>query len=200
MSSVNCCDKKCLRKLSIEDINYCESSFKNMEQTTRRNLILGYLHMHSKPIHSGGFETEFYAGGKCVCKEAWLLAHDVKPDSFRRIYAEFGNGTLRLEHGHSGSKRPTQKTKDCIAWLEFFVSCVGQHQPDQATIHLPSCFSISSIYQKMVEESNSFGVESVSQSQFYSVFHHEFPDVVIPKVSFGTVIIKLNGIWVLKIG
>ena len=28
-----------LRKLSIEDINYCESSFKNMEQTIRRNLI-----------------------------------------------------------------------------------------------------------------------------------------------------------------
>ena len=57
MSSVNCCNMKCLRKLSIEDINYCESSFKNVEQTTRRNLILGYLHTHSKPIHSGGFET-----------------------------------------------------------------------------------------------------------------------------------------------
>ena len=90
MSSVNCCNMKCLRKLSIEDINYCESSFKNVEQTTRRNLILGYLHTHSKTIHSGGFETEFYAGGKSVCKDAWLLAHDVQWDSFQQMRGTWG--------------------------------------------------------------------------------------------------------------
>lgn len=82
MLLVNCCYKKCFRKLFIEDINYCESSFKNMEQIIRRNLILGYFYMYSKFIYSGGFEIEFYVGGKCVCKEVWLFVYDVKLDLF----------------------------------------------------------------------------------------------------------------------
>ena len=80
-SSVSCCPNKCL-KLSMEDIIYCEKSLKTEEQTNRRNLILDYLHKHSKPVTSGGIETKFFAGGKSVCKQAWLLAHDVKPDTF----------------------------------------------------------------------------------------------------------------------
>ena len=40
-----------LRKLSIEDINYCESSFKNMEQIKRRNLI--FMHTVSPFIVEG---------------------------------------------------------------------------------------------------------------------------------------------------
>ena len=180
---VTCCPNKCFRKLSIEDIKYCEKSLKSQRQTVRRNLVLDYLHKHSKIEVSGGIETKFVIGGRVVCKHAWLLAHDIKPETFRRIYSDFQKGIVHIEHGNLGSKRPSQKTKDCIAWLQFFVSCVGQYQPDQSTIHLPSCFSVSSIYQQMVEENNGFGVESVGQSQFYHVFHTYFPNVTIPKVS-----------------
>lgn len=147
-SSVSCCPNKCLRKLSMEDIIYCEKSLKTEEQTNRRNLILDYLHKHSKPVTSGGIETKFFAGGKSVCKQAWLLAHDVKPDTFQWIYKEFRKGVVRIEHGNLGNKRPTKKTKDCIAWLDFFVNCVGHHQPDQPVIHLPSCFSVRAIYKQ----------------------------------------------------
>ena len=33
-----------------------------------------------------------------------------------------------------------KKSKDCIAWLQFFVSCVGQYQPDNKTIHFTFMF------------------------------------------------------------
>ena len=52
----------------MEDIIYCEKSLKTEEQTNRRNLILDYLHKHSKLVTSGGIETKFFAGGKSVCK------------------------------------------------------------------------------------------------------------------------------------
>ena len=96
---------------------------------------------------------------------------------------QFQKGAVNVEHGHLGIKRPTEKTKDCIAWLEFFVNCVGQHQPDQKTIHLPSCFTILSIYKQMVQEHDSLGVTSVGLSQFYRIFNQNFPHVSLPKVT-----------------
>ena len=181
--NVNCCSNKCFTKLSIEEIKYCEESLKSQKQTYRRNAILDYLHKHSKNTGSEETEIKFIVGGREVCKHAWLLAHDIAPETFRRIYTEFQKGTMKMEHGNLGSKKLSKKTKECIAWLEFFISCVGQYQPDKTTIHLPSCFTIYSIYQQMVEENKSFGVKSVSQSQFYNIFHTYFPTVSIPKVS-----------------
>jgi len=182
-TSGTCCPNNCFRKLSIEDTKYCEKSLKTQTQTFRRNLILDYLHKHSKHAINGGIDTKFIIGGKVVCKASWLLAHDIKTETFRQIYSEFQKGILHIEYGNVGHRKPSKKTKDCIAWLEFFVSCVGQHQPDQSTIHLPSCFSVSSIYKQMVQENNTFDVESVGLSEFYHVFHEYFPNVTIPKVS-----------------
>ena len=40
----------------------------------------------------------------------------------------------------------------------------------------------------MVEDNNSFGVESVSQSQFYHILHTYFKHVSLPKVSTAEVV------------
>lgn len=37
-----------MRKLSIEDIHSCEVHFHNMDQTQKRNYVLGYLSDHSQ--------------------------------------------------------------------------------------------------------------------------------------------------------
>ena len=78
-------------------------------------------------------------------------------------------GPVNIEHGHSSIKRPIEKIEDCIAWLEFFINCVGQHRLDQKTIHLPSCFTILSVYKQMVQEHDSLGTPSVGLSQLYSI-------------------------------
>ena len=156
---------------------------KSLKQTDRRNLILDYLHKHSKPAIDGRTETKYIVGGTIVSKCAWLQAHNIKAETFRRVYMEFEEGVMHIEHGNLGSKKLSKKTKDCIAWLEFFVDSVGQHQPDLSVIHIPSCFSLSSIYNQMVEENNGFGMVSVGLSQFYHIFHTYFPNVTIPKVS-----------------
>ena len=182
--SVTGCSQQCLRKLSIEDISYCKNTFKSKEQMARRNKVLQYLHKHSKQVDNGGYNTEFIAARKIGCKEAWLRIHDFNHKTFRRIYKEFTRGTLLLEHGNAAFKRPTSKMKDCIAWLQFIVNCVGQHQPDQSVTHLPSCFSFHSIYKQMVKDNDAFRIKSVSLSQLYNIFRKEFKNVTIPKVRF----------------
>jgi len=172
-----------MRKLSIEDISSCELHFSNLNQTEKRNYIIDYLSNHSKKCDLCEFITEFIVKGKSVCREAWLLIHSVNKEWFRRMFNKFKEGAVEVEHGNLGQKKPSQKTTDCIAWLQFFVSCVGQYQPDNKTIHLPSCFTRLSIYQRMCEENSSFNAPSVGISQFYSIFREHFPHVLIPKVS-----------------
>ena len=112
-----------------------------------------------------------------------FTATAIKKETFRRIYEKFQKGAVNIEHGRLGVQRLTEKTKDCIAWLEFFINCVGQHQPDQKTIHLPSCFTLLSIYKQMVQEHDSLSIASVGLSQFYRIFNQYFPHVSIPKVT-----------------
>ena len=173
-----------MRKLSVEDINATELHFCNMDQTQRLNYVLGYLSYHSRVEDSGNDVTEFIVKGKSVCKEACLLIHSVNKEWFRRLFNKFQKGAVEVEHGNKGVKKPSQRTTDCIAWLEFFVSCVGQYQPDNKTIHLPSCFTRLSIYQRFCEENKSFNAPSIGISQFYSIFRDNFQHVVIPKVSW----------------
>lgn len=180
--AVSCCPRKCTRKLSIEDINACELHFTNMDQTHRRNYVLSYLSDHSRIEDSGAYITEFIVKGRSVCREAWLLIHNMNKEWYRRQFNKFKEGAIELEHGNKSHKKPSQRSKDCIAWLEFFVSCVGQYQPDNQTIHLPSCFTRLSIYKRMCEENQSYNTLSIGLSQFYSIFNEHFPHVLIPKV------------------
>lgn len=178
-----CCEKKCTRKLSV-DVNATELHFRNIDQTQRRNYVLAYLSDHSQVDYSGDYMTEFMVKGKSVCREVWLLIHSINKKWFRRLFNKFKEGAVEVEHGSKGTKKPSQRTTDCIAWLQFFVSCVGQYQPDNKTIHLPSCFTRLSIYRQLCEENiKSFNTPSIGLSQFYSIFHDHFPHVVIPKVS-----------------
>ena len=176
----NCCEKKCLKKLSVEDIQYAEAK----RQAGKQNYLLEFLHQHSQLSESGEVNTEFFVRGRSVCREVWLLTHNLSRKSFRRIMTKFKEGATMVEHGNTGRRSMMSKTAECIAWLQFFVGCVGDHQPDNGLIHLPSCFSKSDIYKKMQEENAALDQPTVSLSHFYSLWDKHFSHVTIPKVYY----------------
>ena len=104
-----CCSKKCLRKLSLEDISSGELPFTSLDQTERRNYVLTYLNGHSRMEDSGEFLTEFIVKGKKVCREAWLLIHNINKEWFRRHLKKFQEGAVEVEHGNKNKKRPTKR-------------------------------------------------------------------------------------------
>ena len=95
---------------------------------------------------------------------------------------KFKDGATVVEHGNKGRKSVLNKTAECIAWLQFFINCVGDHQLDNGGIHLPSCFSKSDIYKKLQEENKDLNQPTVSLSHFYSLWDKYFSHVTIPKV------------------
>ena len=50
---VACCDRKCIRKLSIEDVHSSELLFHNMDHAEKRNYIHGFLSENSNMGDSG---------------------------------------------------------------------------------------------------------------------------------------------------
>lgn len=72
-----------MRKLSVEDINSCELQFTSLDQTERRNYVLNYLSNHSRVEDCGEYMTEFIVKGRAVCREAWLLIHNMNKEWFR---------------------------------------------------------------------------------------------------------------------
>lgn len=163
-------------------MQYAEVQLSETNQTGRRNFVLEFLHDHTQINDSGEYDTEFFVRGKKVCREAWLLAHQMNKETFRRIHLKFKDGVLVSEHGNKGRKTVMSKTSDCIAWLQFFINSVGDHQPDKRSIHLPSCFSKSDIYKKMLEENTSLNQPTVSLSHFYNIQEKHFSHVLIPEV------------------
>jgi len=89
---------------------------------------------------------------------------------------------LVFEHHNKGKNTIMPKTAESIAWLQFFITSVGDHQPDKGCIHLPSCFSRSDIYKKMLEENIALNLPTVSLSHFYNIWEKHFSHVLIPKV------------------
>ena len=123
-----CCEKRCLKQLSIEDIKYAEAR----KWAGKQNYFLEMLHQQSRLSESGVYETEFFVRGKALCRVAWLQAHNLNKESFRRIMKKFKDGATMVEHGNKGKKSVMSKTAECIAWFQFFVNCVGDHQPDNS--------------------------------------------------------------------
>lgn len=179
--SINCCQKRCMRKLSVDDIQHAEVQFNERRQTCKRNFVLEFLHNHSHVNDIGEYETEFFIRGKSVCKGAWLLSHNMNKETFRRILNKFKDGVLVLEHGNKGKNTVMAKTAECISWLQFIVNSIGDHQPDKGCIHLPSCFSRSDIYRKMLEENTALNLPTVCLSHFYNIWEKHFAHVLIPK-------------------
>ena len=95
--SLNCCQKRCMRKLSFDDIRLAEVQFKERKQTGKSNLVLEFLHNHSQINDSacGESETKFFVRGESVCREAWLLAHNLNKETFRRILNKFKDSKYR---------------------------------------------------------------------------------------------------------
>ena len=164
-----------MRKLSFADICHAEVQFSERQQTGKRNLELEFLHNHSQIKDSGEYETEFFVRGKSVCREAWLLAHNMNKETFRRILNKFKDGVLVLERGNKGKGTVMPKTAERISWLQFFVNSIGDHQTNKGCIHLPSCFSRIDIYKKIMEENTALNLLTVFLSHFYNIWENISP-------------------------
>lgn len=71
---------------------------------------------------------------------------------------------------------------EALAWLEEFGSTYGDKLPNSTQIHLPSCLTKETVYQRMAEELKSQRVDVVSYSHFLRLWRENKAHIAIPKV------------------
>lgn len=85
--SLNCCQKRCMRKSSTDDIWHVEVQFNERRETGKRNLVFEFLFNESQINDSGKYETALSVRGESVCRSRskWPLAHNVNEETLHRI-------------------------------------------------------------------------------------------------------------------
>lgn len=180
----NCCENMCMQNVSPRDIKTAEQMLKSKSKSTeQKNWILDFVLQHTSTQDDGTKNVHFVFKGKQVCREAWRLVHGIPKRRLMSIIRDSKSIRTVYIHGNKGKTKLRDKTTDCIAWLKFFVSCIGDQQPDSEKIHLPSCFTKKAIYEKMKAEFTLSGNKVVSLAQWYNIWDKHFKNVLIPKVS-----------------
>ena len=134
-----CCNQDCLKSLSYNDVNEVIEKFGLLSSIIEeRNYILNYLKDNTT---RNELTNVFHLKGKLVCKQAWLVIHGINPNRLNRVWNDYVKCSELYTHGNKGSKKLTQKTSECLAWLNFQVNAIGDQQSDSGKVHLPSCFT-----------------------------------------------------------
>ena len=147
--AMNGCGEACPaneHNLSTTDILQCHDHFTSLPQLAKKRWILDYLIMHSSE-DAQHTEIVLMISGKMVCLPVWIAVLGISKSYFYGVRNLFLKGCERIV-SHV-QRHPTLKTNEAIAWLDNFISLMGDKMSDRGTIHLPSCLSKLSIYQRL---------------------------------------------------
>ncbi len=180
---MNSCGENCAiqkHHLSPTDILKYHEHFDSLSQMAKKQWLLDYLIMNSSG-EGEQLDIPLLICGKGVCLTLWLATLGISQSYFYGVRTLFLRGHKRiLSHVQ---RNPTQRTSEAMAWMDNFVSLMGDKMPDRATVHLPSCLSKLSVYHRMASDLRERGrTKIVSQSQFFEIWKTHFHHVTIPKV------------------
>ena len=81
-------------------------------------------------------------------------------------------------HARQGMYYKSKRRMEAELWFEEFVTSFANRMPDVKRQELPSCMTISHVYEIYRESTKT----SLSQTQFRRMWTEGFKDVIIPKV------------------
>lgn len=175
---MKCCDNRCLRKVSLEDIGNTRETLCSKSEVDQNQYILDYMNQHLKQRSS---DIVYVIGGTVVCEGAWRLATGIKRTRFKSLKDKVTAGVVVAEHGRSGMRYTSVSTSNVISWMSF--KKVGDRMPMKEAINLPSCLCKQDVFTIACEDLTKAGLEVCGRSTFFRVWTSRFGNVVIPKVS-----------------
>ena len=197
VANMNGCGERCAvtkHFLYPTDILRYHEHFTSLPQMTRKQWLLDYFIMTSSG-EPEGLDTPLLICGKSVCLPLWLNTLGISQSYFYSVRTLFLQGHKQILS--QAQRTPTVKTNEAVAWMDNFVSLMGDKMPDRATIHLPSCLSKLSVYHRMASDLKERGrSQVVSQSQFFEIWKTRFHHVTIPKVFLVFLFVDLTLHWV----
>nr|XP_006821263.1 PREDICTED: uncharacterized protein LOC102800784 [Saccoglossus kowalevskii] len=97
-------------------------------------------------------ETNLVLKGKRVCPKAWQVVHNVSEDRWKSCKQKFIEGVITVTHKNRGRTGFRDKTTAAIGWMQFLFERIGDYMPHSSEIHLPCCYSKTSLHARMRSE------------------------------------------------
>ena len=123
-----CCDKSCLRHLTVQNVMSYKSEYDQCKRSThRKKWLFNKLRENSSESTKGAIATKFFVAGREVCQRAWCKLFSVSHRKIQRMQSQilFHDRTTALEHGNSGKKRQNTKTEAAVAWMDRYFNLIG---------------------------------------------------------------------------
>jgi len=181
----NCCKGECLLHLTAHAVLTTRKRVSCLKSRgDRRQWFVDKISESSK-IVNGKLETSFCVGGSDVCKKAFCIVYNLPSKYISDVTKSVEKGHLTIEHGNSGSKRPTAKSEGAKVWMEKYFHLLGDKMPNSNQIHLPSWDTQKDIYARYKQDMAQqmlLEKDLISLSMFYRIWQEEFSHVVIPEV------------------
>ena len=125
---------------------------------------------------------QYIIHGKEVCFDLWLEILSLSGTRYYRVRKAFlDNDGAQYTTKPSRSQQP--KTMKAIAWMDSYFQRVGDKRPDKNWVYLPTCLTLTKIYEIMIEQlCEGDSSKCISYAKFCLIYKDEFKNVSIPKV------------------
>ncbi|XP_022100770.1 uncharacterized protein LOC110984676 isoform X3 [Acanthaster planci] len=185
-----CCENKCLKTLSLLDVELCLLEVQDLGSTQQRQFIVDNIRDKCQFLQNQDgkrlVKSRFLVHGKPVCEKAWCLAYGFTYRRYLKCVKMVEEGIKQVIHGNSNRQRMNEKTTQALGWMKFLFGRIGDWLPHKSAVHLPPSYTKKSLYNRMVEEFCERGVQQVniiSYEYFTTIWADHLANFVIAKRS-----------------
>lgn len=184
-----CCDKLCVRNVTVNDVLLARNRFSMMNMVEQRKWLATKIVDNSNVLNKANWETKYIVAGKAVCKQSFCEIYGFSPKRLARLRKSVSLCDISIEHGNKGKKRMTIRGDEAKVWMEKYFNLIGDKLPDKKQIHLPSWDRQKDVYKRYKDDMMAKGIpedQLVVLSTFYRMWRDDFSYVAIPEVNINT--------------
>lgn len=147
-----CCEKLCVRNLTVNDILFAKNKYMSMSNTEKRQWLADKISDSTSFVAESIIETKYLLAGKEVCKNTFCQVFKLSPKRLRQLAHSVSLRHYSFPHGNQGKKRNTIRVDEAKAWMDIYFNLIGDKLPDKNKIHLPSWDTQKNIYQRYKDD------------------------------------------------
>ena len=167
-SVTKCCSNMCCQQaLSKQVLTIMDEIMKKSGKEKKQFLLDHLIKQEEFDISTVGFQ--FF--GRFFCRKSFSLVSGVSEYIVKEASKAFESGQVTFVHGNELGMRETESGLGFIIWMKRHAALYGNQAPDEDTLILSSCYSLTDLFLQYKLEAAG---PQIQKSTFYRSFKRQF--------------------------
>ena len=167
-SVTKCCSNMCCQQdLSKQVLTIMDEIMKKSGKEKKQFLLDHLIKQEEFDISTVGFQLF----GKFFCRKSFSLVSGVSEYIVKEASKAFESGQVTFVHGNELGMRETEAGLGFIIWMKRHAALYGNQAPDEDTLILSSCYSLTDLFLQYKLEACG---PQIQKSTFYRSFKRQF--------------------------